>query len=187
MLNRNGAIVLALLATFTMLMSLTSCKADSENLGVQNVIGIYSGDPHGIGLSPRHTTRLMAARLVQTEAVNTYHSMVSSAAMAAGVPAHLAHGVIRTESNYNPALRGRAGEYGIGQIKCQTARGVGFTGNCAQLLDAATNLTYSMRYLRLAIDRGGAGCAGVSLYQRGVYGRASCSGYGRMVMSRAGG
>lgn len=112
--------------------------------------------------------------------------LVDAAAFAAGVPGHLAHAVIRQESNYNPRLRGRAGEWGIGQIKCQTARGVGFSGSCAQLADAATNLRYAMRYLRLALDRGGPGCAGVSLYQRGIYGRASCSGYGRQVMARAG-
>lgn len=113
-------------------------------------------------------------------------SLVDTAAFAAGVPASIAHGVIRTESNYNPQLRGRAGEYGIGQIKCQTARSVGFAGDCSQLFDASTNLIYSMRYLRLALDRGGSGCAGASLYQRGVYGRLGCSGYGRVVMARAG-
>ncbi len=90
-------------------------------------------------------------------------SLVDAAAFAAGVPAHLAHAVIRQESNYNPRLRGRAGEWGIGQIKCQTARGVGFSGSCVQLADAQTNLRFSMKYLRLALDRGGAGCAGVSL------------------------
>jgi soluble lytic murein transglycosylase-like protein len=114
------------------------------------------------------------------------HLLVDSAAFAAGVPANIAHAVIRQESNYNPRLRGRAGEWGMGQIKCQTARSVGFAGSCGQLADAAINLRYSMAYLRLALDRGGRGCAGVSLYQRGVFGRASCSGYGRQVMARAG-
>jgi soluble lytic murein transglycosylase-like protein len=114
------------------------------------------------------------------------HQLVTSAAVAAGVPAHLAHAVVRQESNYNPRLRGRAGEWGVGQIKCQTARGVGFAGSCGALADPAINLRFSMRYLRLALDRGGAGCAGVSLYQRGVFGRASCSSYGRQVMARAG-
>ena len=113
--------------------------------------------------------------------------MVDAAASAAGVPAAMAHAVIRQESNYNPALRGRAGEWGIGQIKCQTAREVGFAGACGQLGDAATNLRFSMAYLRRALDRGGPGCAGVSLYQRGIYGRPYCSSYGRQVMARAGG
>jgi soluble lytic murein transglycosylase-like protein len=110
--------------------------------------------------------------------------MVDSAALSAGVPASIAHAVIRQESNYNPQLRGRAGEWGIGQIKCQTARSVGFSGSCGALADPATNLRYSMAYLHLALNRGGPGCAGVSLYQRGVFGRASCSGYGRQVMAR---
>jgi hypothetical protein len=58
------------------------------------------------------------------------------------------------------------------------------TGSCGQLADAATHLRFSMAYLSLALNRGGQGCAGVSLYQRGVYGRTSCSHYGRQVMDR---
>ena len=112
--------------------------------------------------------------------------MVTLAALSAGVPDDIAHAVIRQESNYNPGLRGRAGEWGIGQIKCQTARGVGLVGSCGQLADAATNLRFSMAYLRLALNRGGQGCAGVSLYQRGIGGARSCSRYGRQVMKRAG-
>jgi soluble lytic murein transglycosylase-like protein len=111
-------------------------------------------------------------------------AMVDAAASSAGVPGGIAHAVIRQESNYNPHLRGSAGEWGLGQIKCQTAREVGLAGNCGQLADAAVNLRFSMAYLRRALDRGGNGCAGVSLYQRGIYGRASCSGYGRAVMAR---
>lgn len=111
-------------------------------------------------------------------------ALVDRAAASAGVPAAIAHAVIRQESNYRSDLRGAAGEWGIGQIKCQTARGVGFRGACGQLANPETNLRYAMAYLRLALDRGGNGCAGVSLYQRGVYARASCSGYGRQVMAR---
>jgi soluble lytic murein transglycosylase-like protein len=74
----------------------------------------------------------------------------------------------------------------MGQIKCPTARSLGFAGPCGLLADPATNLRFAMAYLRLALDRGGHGCAGVSLYQRGLYGRLSCSSYGRQVMARAG-
>lgn len=112
--------------------------------------------------------------------------MVDSAAAAAGVPAAIAHAVIRHESKYRPHVRGRAGEWGLGQIKCQTARGQGFAGSCAQLADPAENLRWSMSYLRLALDRGGAGCSGVSLYQRGVYAAPRCTAYGRQVMAKAG-
>jgi soluble lytic murein transglycosylase-like protein len=118
-------------------------------------------------------------------AAAAYHGMIDAAAAAAGVPAHIARAVVRHESGFNPNVRGLAGEYGLGQIKCATARSVGFSGSCGSLFDPVTNLRFSMRYLRLALDRGGAGCAGVSLYQRGIYGRASCSAYGRKVMAIA--
>lgn len=147
--------------------------------------GKYIARQVGLGsVAPKPKSRSLGA--VVREVAGNIRQMVDVAASAAGVPSMIAHAVIQQESKYNPSLRGRAGEYGIGQIKCQTARSVGFSGSCGQLLDAATNLTFSMRYLRLALDRGGAGCAGVSLYQRGIYGRASCSGYGRQVMARAG-
>jgi len=112
------------------------------------------------------------------------HRMVGSAAWRAGVPAHVAHAVVAQESGYRPAMRGRAGEWGIGQIKCQTARSVGFTGSCDRLRDPEVNLTYSMAYLRLALDKGGDGCSGVSLYNTGIYARPRCTGYGRAVVRR---
>lgn len=111
--------------------------------------------------------------------------LVDAAARDAGVPVHIAHAVVRYESNYNPDRRGRAGEWGLGQIKCETARGVGFKGACDALADAETNLMYSMRYLRAALDRGGYNCAGVSLYQSGAR-VPHCSPYGRRIMALAG-
>ncbi|MDP1867017.1 MAG: transglycosylase SLT domain-containing protein [Bradyrhizobium sp.] len=133
--------------------------------------------------------RLILAAVLLCAAVPAHadiRSMVTSAALSAGVPEAIAHAVIRQESNYQPHLRGRAGEWGLGQIKCATARGVGFRGGCAGLRDPATNLRFSMAYLRLALNKGGQGCAGVSLYQRGIYGPVNCSGYGKRVMRRAG-
>src|SRR4051812_28246037 len=108
--------------------------------------------------------------LMSPAVASDLRAMVTMAALSAGVPDNIAHAVIRQESNYNPHLRGRAGEWGLGQIKCQTARSVGFSGSCGALSDAATNLRFSFAYLRLALNRGGQGCAGVALYQRGVFG-----------------
>lgn len=114
-----------------------------------------------------------------------FAQLVTNAAFAAGVPVAIAQAVVRHESNYNARARARAGEWGLGQIKCQTARGVGFRGSCHELADASTNLAYAMAYLKQAIDKGGAGCAGVSLYNMGVLARARCTGYGRQIMARA--
>ena len=115
------------------------------------------------------------------------HHLVTQAAHQAGIPANIAHAVIKMESGYQPHIRGAAGEWGLGQIFCQTARSVGFTGDCSALRDPATNLKFSFAYLRLAIDKGGAGCAGVSLYNTGIHIRPVCTAYGQRVMAMAGG
>jgi hypothetical protein len=78
-------------------------------------------------------------------------SMITAMAPAQGVPAWFALRIAKVESNYNPAKRGAAGEYGVFQIKCATARGIGFDGNCAALADARTNVQWGIRHLALAI------------------------------------
>ncbi|WP_445215929.1 transglycosylase SLT domain-containing protein [Bradyrhizobium sp. Pa8] len=109
-------------------------------------------------------------------------SMIDAAADAQGISRAIAQAVAKVESNYNCHLRGSAGERGIMQVKPATAREVGITGN---LFDCATGIRAGMAYLRIAISRGGSGCAGVSLYQRGVYARPRCTAYGLKVMHAA--
>lgn len=109
------------------------------------------------------------------------HALVDQAAVKHGVPRRIAHGVVRAESGYRCTARNRrSGATGIMQVLPRTARGVGIHGN---LTDCNTGLEAGMRYLRLALDRGGVGCAGVSLYERGIYARPVCTGYGKKVMS----
>lgn len=100
------------------------------------------------------------------------------------VPKSFALALVKVESNYNPKTRGAHGEYGLGQIKCSTARSVGFNGKCSQLLDVSTNLEYSMRYLKLALNRAnGNTCHAATLYNRGLDNRPSSSKYCRVVMA----
>lgn len=111
------------------------------------------------------------------------HALVTAAALRNGVPPALLHGVIRKESNYRCNAFNRRGQvHGVGQLKTATARSVGISGS---LYDCANGVEAAARYLKLAITRGGAGCAGVSLYERGVYARPTCSAYGRSVMQMA--
>lgn len=79
-------------------------------------------------------------------------SMIAQMAPAQGVPTWFALRIARVESNYNPRLRGAAGEYGIFQMKCQTARGIGYSGACSGLLDARTNVQWGLKHLSLAIN-----------------------------------
>lgn len=68
------------------------------------------------------------------------------------VPYKLAEAIVSIESGNNPKVRGQKGEYGLGQILCSTAKKMGYNGKCDGLIDPETNLTYSMLYLRKALD-----------------------------------
>lgn len=78
-------------------------------------------------------------------------AMISRMAPQHGVPVWFALRIAKVESGYNPRARGAAGELGLFQMKCQTARGLGFRGACSQLLDPSTNATYGLKHLSVAI------------------------------------
>lgn len=63
------------------------------------------------------------------------------------VPVDLVRSVVKRESNFNPSAFNH-GHWGLMQIKHATARGMGYTGDARGLLDAETNLKYSVKYLR---------------------------------------
>lgn len=63
------------------------------------------------------------------------------------VPEHLVHHVVRRESNYNPTAVHK-GNWGLMQIRYNTAKGMGYDGSPTGLLDAETNLKYAVKYLR---------------------------------------
>jgi soluble lytic murein transglycosylase-like protein len=111
-------------------------------------------------------------------------NMVTEYAKAHGITPAFARAVVHVESRYRCNAIGKAGERGIMQVKPATARGVGVTGN---LLDCSVGLTAGMRYLNEAIKRaGGENCAAASLYNRGIYARPICTGYGRKVVQLTG-
>ncbi|HMT13403.1 MAG TPA: transglycosylase SLT domain-containing protein [Aestuariivirga sp.] len=78
-------------------------------------------------------------------------SLIKSMAPRYGVPTWFALRIAKVESGYNPRVRGSAGEYGVFQLKCATARGIGFRGNCGSLLNASTNVQYGLKHLSLAV------------------------------------
>jgi soluble lytic murein transglycosylase-like protein len=80
-----------------------------------------------------------------------------------GVEPELAHAIIRVESNYNPKIRGSAGEIGLMQIKPATARMMGYSGGAKGLYDPETNLRYGMKYLAMAQELGGGETCGTVL------------------------
>ena len=79
------------------------------------------------------------------------------------------HRVIKRESSYNPRASSK-GNFGLMQIRHDTARGMGYRGAATGLFDAHTNLTYAVPYLANAYKvAGGNHDRAVSLYSRGYY------------------
>lgn len=79
--------------------------------------------------------------------------MIKTLAPAQGVPTWFALRIAKVESNYNPKARGSAGELGLYQLKCSTAREMGFRGNCTTLLNPAVNIHYGLKHLAVAIRK----------------------------------
>jgi soluble lytic murein transglycosylase-like protein len=106
-------------------------------------------------------------------------SIVTQEARAAGVPVRIGHAIIKVESGGDCHARNpHSSAAGAGQLIRSTARAMGVRN----VFDCRQNISAAMRYLRAAINRGGAGCSGVSLYNRGIGARPSCTEYGRRVM-----
>jgi soluble lytic murein transglycosylase-like protein len=78
-------------------------------------------------------------------------AMIAANAPSYGVPKWFALRIAKIESGYNPMVTGAAGEIGVFQLKCSTARGIGFSGSCSALYNPATNIRYGLRYLSMAV------------------------------------
>lgn len=107
---------------------------------------------------------------------DAYAATIDRAAASWRIPLGVAYGLIAQESGFNAGAIGDAGRsFGLVQIQLATARGLGYTGDGAGLLDPATNLQLGYKYLRQQIDRAGSVAGGLSAYNGGY--RPS-SGYG---------
>jgi soluble lytic murein transglycosylase-like protein len=94
-------------------------------------------------------------------------AIIARHAAAEGVPFALADAVVRVESRYNPRAA-HAGNFGLMQIRHQTARGMGYSGSAGGLLDAETNARFGMKYLAQAYRlAGGDTCRTIMKYQSG--------------------
>ena len=92
-----------------------------------------------------------------------YSAIINKYAATYGVPARLAHAVIRVESNFRPNARGSAGEIGLMQVKPATARMMGYSGSAKGLYHPETNIKFGMKYLAQAHKLGGGTTCGTIL------------------------
>ena len=111
--------------------------------------------------------------------------LVSKKATEYKIPVAFAQALIKTESNYKPQARGARGEYSLGQINCNTAKKIGFLGSCDRLSDPSTNLDYSFKYLRMALDKSKDDlCGAATLYSTSIERTPGKSAYCRLVLKR---
>ena len=101
-----------------------------------------------------HTdTAALAIPVASNASQGNVISLIKAMAPAQGVPTWFALRIAHVESNYNAHMRGSHGEYGVFQMKCATAKDIGFRGNCDALLDARTNIQWGLRHLAIAIGK----------------------------------
>jgi soluble lytic murein transglycosylase-like protein len=100
----------------------------------------------------RHKSRKVQVTPATTERVV---GLIKDLAPKYGVPTWFALRIAKVESGYNPNTRGAAGEYGVYQMKCATAKGIGFSGNCSELLNATTNIRMGLKHLSMAMKLSG--------------------------------
>lgn len=109
-------------------------------------------------------------RRKQSRDVNAYLALIDVVAADEGVPPRIARALVKVESGFRPDAVNRSGgtQYGLTQIKCRTARGLGFAESCAALLDPETNLRFGLRHAARALKRGSIGFHQAGLHARGV-------------------
>jgi len=118
-----------------------------------------AGSKSKISLSTEHVkskTRNNSRKAQVSSATNDrVVGLIKEMAPQYGVPTWFALRIAKIESGYNPNSRGAAGEYGVYQMKCATAKGIGFSGNCAELLNASTNIRMGLKHLSMAMKLSG--------------------------------
>ncbi|MCM2294197.1 transglycosylase SLT domain-containing protein [Allorhizobium sp. BGMRC 0089] len=109
------------------------------------------------------------------------NSLVDKYAALYNMPPKLIHRVIYRESRYNPGAY-RHGNYGLMQIRYNTAKAMGYDGPPKGLFDPETNLKYAIKYLRGAwMVAENNNDNAVRLYAKGYYTEAKSKGMDRFM------
>ena len=136
----------------------SSARMGKSNLGTYRIVKVRKVR----GRKARRKLRRRIARArtrgrLTTARKSRVMAAVRTHARSAGISQSVALAVVRQESSFNPKARGSVGEIGLMQVKCATARSVGYKGSCKGLYNVNTNLKYGMRYLKKALKRGSVG------------------------------
>jgi soluble lytic murein transglycosylase-like protein len=173
-LVRMAGVTAALIAGTLVASPVTSTPAEAAIFSQTRVIGVKNPGSRSVSIAKVRTKKI-ATKKVGTKKVSVRKrgqvrnvarssrsrgvpagrghvvATIKQMAPSYGVPTWFALRIAQIESSYNPNARGGAGEYGVYQLKCATARGIGFRGNCGALLNARTNIMYGLKHLSSAI------------------------------------
>ena len=136
----------------------TTVRMGKSDLGTYKIVKVRK--VRGRKARRKMRTRIARARTrgrLSTARKSQVMAAVRTHARNAGISQSMALAVVRQESSFNPKARGSVGEIGLMQVKCATARSVGYKGKCKGLYNVNTNLKYGMRYLKKALKRGSVG------------------------------
>lgn len=99
----------------------------------------------------RKTKRVARLNRASEASRNRVVALIKQMAPRYGVPTWFALRIAKVESGYNPNARGSAGEIGVYQLKCATAKGIGYRGGCKGLYNASANVSFGLKHLSMAI------------------------------------
>jgi soluble lytic murein transglycosylase-like protein len=99
--------------------------------------------------------------------------LILSIAKSVGVPGSLLLAICTHESNLDSTVivhDNGSPSYGLCQIKFDTAKSLGFTGDAKELMIPKVNVKYSALYLKMQLDRYGWNwCRATASYNSGTY------------------
>lgn len=126
------------------------------------------GDPFDIS-APSAAEPETSSKPSDTLGPTRLNALIAKYAKMYEIPEELVHRVVKRESRYNPSAYSK-GNYGLMQIRYNTAKAMGYNGTADGLFDAETNIKYAVKYLKGAFlvadnDHDNA----VRLYSRGYY------------------
>lgn len=96
---------------------------------------------------PPAVDRLAVVEEMRPARRSSYLELVTREAEQRGLPPAVADAVTQVESAYDPGAVGKAGEFGLMQVRPTTAAMLGFKGPLVHLFEPATNIRYGVAYL----------------------------------------
>lgn len=126
------------------------------------------GDPFDVS-PPGEPAAPNAGRKPDTVGPTRLNALIEKYSRIHEIPVDLVHRVVHRESRYNPAAYSK-GNYGLMQIRYNTAKAMGYDGPADGLFDAETNIKYAVKYLKGAwVVADNDHDQAVRLYSRGYY------------------